>query len=130
MSTNRSSWASGGSVFAGALMLTVGIFGFFQGLVAIIDGRDFYINTPKYFLKFDASQWGWIHLIVGLIVALAGLFIFTGNVLARTVGVLVACLQAIANFLWLPYYPFWSIIIIAMDIFIIWSLTSTRLDQE
>jgi hypothetical protein len=128
-STKSSTWASGGSVFAGALMLTVGIFGFFQGLVAIVNGKDFFINTPKYFLHFDASQWGWIHLILGVIVALAGLFIFTGNVLARSVGIVIAGLQALANFLWLPYYPFWGIVIIALDVFIIWSLSTVRLDE-
>ena len=111
-------------------MVTVGIFGFFQGLVAIVNGKDFFVTTPNYFVSFDASQWGWIHLILGIIVALAGFFIFTGNVLARSVGIVIASLQALANFLWLPYYPIWGIIIIALDVFIIWGLATTRLDQE
>jgi hypothetical protein len=131
MSSNRSSgWAAGGSVFAGALMVTVGIFQFFQGLVAVVNGKDFYVSTPNYFVKFDASTWGWIHLILGIVVALAGFFIFTGNVVARSVGMLLVGLQALANFLWLPYYPLWAIIIIALDVFIIWSLATTRLDEQ
>ena len=133
MSNTRSTsspWASGASVFAGCLLVTVGVFGFFQGLVAIVNGKDFFVTTPNYFVQFDASQWGWIHLILGIIVAATGLFIFTGNVVARSVGIVIAALQALANFLWLPYYPIWGIIIIALDIFIIWGLATTRLDQE
>ncbi|GAA4361594.1 DUF7144 family membrane protein [Angustibacter luteus] len=133
MSNTRSTsspWASGASVFAGCLLLTVGVFGFFQGLIAIVNGKDFFVTTPNYFVSFDASQWGWIHLILGILVAGTGLLIFTGNVLARSVGIFLASLQALANFLWLPYYPIWGIIIIALDVFIIWGLATTRLDQE
>ena len=74
--------------------------------------------------SFDTTTWGWIHLIVGIVVILAGFGIFTGNVLARSVGVIVAVVSAIANFMWLPYYPIWSVIVIAIDIAVIWALTA------
>jgi hypothetical protein len=64
------------------------------------------------------------------VVVLAGAFIFTGNIVARSVGILIAGLSALANFFWLPYYPFWSITIIAIDVFVIWALCSVRLNNE
>ena len=93
----------------------------------LIDGRKFYLTTPNYVFEFNATTWGWIHLILGIIVALAGVFIFTGNVVARGVGVFVAAVSAVANFLWLPHYPLWSILVIAIDVLVMWSLASASL---
>ncbi len=80
--------------------------------------------TPDWVLQLDVTTWGWIHLIAGIILVLSGIGIFSGNVLARTVGVIVASLSAIINFAWLPYYPVWGIIAIVLDIAIIWALTA------
>jgi len=120
---NISNAAIGWAAFAGILLLMVGIFQAFAGLVAIIDDT-FYAVTPKYVVQFDSTQWGWIHLILGIIVALCGLGIFSGNVLARTVGVFLALGSAITMFAWLPYYPVWAIIVIAISITVIWALTA------
>jgi len=89
METQRSDAAAGWIMFAGVMMITVGIFQVFAGLVALIDDG-FYVVTPKYVAQFDATQWGWIHLVIGLIVLVAGFGVFSGNILARTVGVFVA----------------------------------------
>ena len=132
MSTTRandSTWASGVSVFAASMMLVVGAFQFFEGLVAVANDT-FYVKTPNYVLQLDTTQWGWIHMILGALVVLAGVFIFTGNIVAPSVGILLAGLSALANFFWLPYYPFWSITIIAIDVFVIWALCSVRLNNE
>ena len=74
----------------------------------------------------QTSGWamGWTHLIVGAAFVASGIGIFSGNVLARTVGVIVAGLSAIANFAGLPYSPVWAIVAIAVDIAIIWALTA------
>jgi hypothetical protein len=122
--------ASWGSAFAGAMLMIVGLFQFFQGLVAVINGNQFFVTTPNYVFQLNATTWGWIHLIFGIVVAVAGLFIFTGNIVARGVGILLAGLQAVINFMWLPYYPLWSIIIIAIDVFIIWSLIVNRMENR
>jgi hypothetical protein len=123
--SNPGSW---GSAFAGTMLLVVGIFQFLQGLVAVVNGKEFYLATPNYILEFNATTWGWIHLIFGVVVAVGGFFIFTGNVVARGLGIVLAGLQAIVNFMWLPHYPLWSIVIIAIDVFVIWALTTTRLN--
>ena len=128
-SESREIAAGWGTTFAGAMMIIVGLFEFFQGLVAVINGNQFFVTTPNYVFQFNATTWGWIHLIFGAVIAVAGLFIFTGNIVARSLGMFLAGLQAVANFMWLPYSPLWSIIIIAIDVFIIWSLATLRMDH-
>ena len=117
-----SSWAAGWAGFAAIMLIIIGVFDAIQGLVAIVDEK-FYVVTPQYVFEFDVTTWGWIHLIGGIVLVLAGLGIFTGNVAGRTVGVIVAGLSMIANFAWLPYYPVWSIVMIALAVTVIWALT-------
>jgi len=121
MSESRSSLAVGLSVFAGTIMIMIGILHAIQGLVALVNDT-FYVVGEEWVFTFDVTTWGWIHLILGIVVAVAGFFVFTGAVWARAIGVLVAALSVIVNFAWLPYYPVWGIII-ALDIFVIWALT-------
>ena len=128
-SESREIVAGWGTTFAGTMMMIVGLVEFFQGLVAVINGNQFFVTTPNYVFQFNATTWGWIHLIFGIVIAVAGLFIFTGNIVARSLGIFLAGLQAVANFMWLPYYPLWSIIIIAIDVFVIWSLATLRMDH-
>ena len=71
----------------------------------------------------QVRDWGWIHLTVGLLVLVAGFFVFNGAVWARVVGIAAAALSAVLNFMWLPYYPVWGLIIIALDMTVIWALS-------
>jgi len=118
-----SGWAVGFILFAGLMMIMAGIFQAFTGLVAIFE-NEFYVATRNYLFQFDATTWGWIHLIGGVIMALAGWGVLAGQTWARVVGITLAVLSAIANFLFIPYYPFWSMLIIALDIFVIWALAA------
>ena len=121
-SKSHSSWAVGYATFASVLLLMAGIFQFVAGLVGVIED-DFYVVSTKWVFEFDVTTWGWIHMILGVVLFLSGLGILSGNVLARTVGVVVAGLAAVANFLWLPYYPVWSIVMIFLAVAVIWALT-------
>ncbi len=128
MSTQRSSttgnaWATGVAIFAAALLLTAGLFQIVQGFVAIVDD-EFFVHTAKYTFEFDTTAWGWIHLILGIVLALTGFFLFSGAAWARIVGIAVAVLSMLANFLWLPHYPFWAIVLIALDVLVIWALST------
>jgi hypothetical protein len=105
------------------VLITVGCFQVIAGISAIAED-DLIVKAPNYVFNLDVSQWGWVHLLLGAILILSGLGIMTGNVIARTVGVFVAALSAIANFAFIPYYPVWSIAIIAIDIAVIWALTA------
>ena len=120
---NRSGFAVGVTAAAGIILIIGGVCQGFQGLVALFND-EFYVTTQNWVLKFDVTTWGWIHLIVGAVAVLAGIGLFSGQVWARTVAVLVAALSIILNFAWLPYYPIWSILIIAFDMFVIWAVTA------
>jgi hypothetical protein len=74
--------------------------------------NEFYVATRDYLFQFDATSWGWIHLLVGLIVAFAGWGLLSGRTWARVVGITLAVVSAITNFLFIPYYPFWALLII------------------
>ena len=120
---NYSSWAVGWAGFAGVMLIMIGIFDVIQGLVALFND-EFFVVTEGWVFEFDITTWGWIQLVLGVVLLASGIGIFSGNVAARTVGVIMAGLAAIVNFAWLPYYPIWSIIVIAICVAIIWALTA------
>jgi hypothetical protein len=115
--------AAGFILFAAIMMIMAGTFQALAGLVAIFENQ-FYVATREYVFQFDATTWGWIHLVLGVIVVLAGWGLLSGQTWARVVGITLALLSAIANFMFIPYYPFWSMIVIALDIFVIWALAA------
>jgi hypothetical protein len=117
-----SGWAIGGTAFAGVIMLLIGVFHAIAGLVALFDD-EFYVVGANYTFELDVTGWGWIHLLGGIGVALAGLYVFSGATWARIVGIALAMLSAVANFFFIPYYPFWSILMIALAVWAIWALT-------
>mgnify|MGYP003599700889 CR=1 FL=1 len=115
--------AIGWSAFAAFMLMMLGIFQALAGIAAIANDEAFAV-TEDYVIKLDTTQWGWVHLIIGILVFLAGLGIFSGNVLARTVGVLVAIGSAVSAFIYLPIQPVWSSILIAVAVSVIWALTA------
>jgi hypothetical protein len=117
-----SGWAIGGITFAGTMMLLIGIFQAIAGLAAIIED-EFFVLTENYVFDLDVTAWGWIHLILGVLVAFAGYALFARRPWAAVVAIALAMLSAIANFLFIPYYPFWSLLMIGVAIWVIWSLT-------
>jgi hypothetical protein len=120
---DTSGWAVGFILFAGLMMIMVGIWQALEGLIGIFE-NEFYVATRNYLFQFDATTWGWIHLLVGLLVAFAGWGLLSGRTWARAVAITLAVLSAIANFLFIPYYPFWSLLIITLDIFVIWAVAA------
>ena len=126
---DSSGWAVGWISFAGFMMILLGSFHAIAGLIGIIDDT-FYVATQKYVFQFDRTTWGWINLILGIVVVLAGIGLFSGALWARIVGVIIGVISAIAGFAWLPYYPVWAILFIAVAISIIWALTAHGRDVE
>ena len=118
-----SMWAAGWATFAGLMMIMLGVFHAIAGLSEIANS-DSYVVTQEYVFKFNSTTWGWIHLILGIVVFFAGFGVFRGAVWARTVGVILAILSAAAAFAWLPYVPFWSILLIFIAVSVIWALTA------
>jgi hypothetical protein len=116
---------TGGVLFAATLMIFGGAMAVIEGIAAIAKDNIF-VNTPNYTLKFSLTSWGWIHLIVGALVVLAGFALFTGAAWARLVGIFIAAVSLFANFFFVPYYPFWALTIMAIDIFVIWALATAH----
>jgi hypothetical protein len=117
-----SGWAIGGISFAASIMIVLGFFQIIAGLAAIFDDG-FYVVTANYAFDLDPTAWGWIHLILGIVVLLAGFGLFAGKIWAGIVALALAMLSAIANFFLIPYYPFWAIVVIALAVWVIWALT-------
>jgi hypothetical protein len=128
MSDQPSGKAVGWIAFAGFMMIIGGSFGMLAGLAALIN-PDSWTAVDSIFEE-SAETWGWWHLIIGAIVFFAGFGVFSGNVLARTVGVIVATISAISAFVWMPVYPIWGICLIAIDVMVIWALTAHGRDVE
>ncbi len=118
----HSSGAVGVVVLAATLMVLVGTMEALQGLAALLND-EFFVIGASYTFAFDVTAWGWIHLLLGLIVLMAGFALLQGATWARAVAVVMASLSIVANFLWAPYYPIWSLTLIAFNVFVIWAAT-------
>ena len=117
-----SGWAAGGITFAATMMLMIGAFQVIAGLAAIFDD-DFFVVTPNYVFDLDVTAWGWIHLLLGILLIVTGWALYSQKLWAAMAGIVFATLAAIENFFFIPYYPFWSIVVIALCVWVIWSLT-------
>ncbi|WP_329133115.1 hypothetical protein OG552_15015 [Streptomyces sp. NBC_01476] len=120
----RTAWAAGGTAFAGTLLLIAGILAILEGIAGISRDVVYVVTHGSYTYKFNARAWGWIHLVIGVIAFLVGYGVLRGAEWARWTGILIAGLSMIANFIFLPYQPVWAVILIAIDIFVIWSLAT------
>ncbi len=127
--TEVSESAAGGYVFAGVILIMVGFFQAIVGLAAIFDD-EFFVVSKSYVFEIDTTAWGWIHLLVGLLIGFAGYALFAAKTWARVIGVTLATLSAIANFFFIPFYPFWAILIISLDVWVIWALTRSVSSPE
>ncbi|MFD5901226.1 hypothetical protein ACFV6B_10280 [Streptomyces microflavus] len=120
-----SAWVTGGMLFAGVLMLCQGVVAALQGIAALGDS-DVYGAVGDYAYRFSLTSWGWIHLAVGLCAAITGAGLLKGAGWARVTGIVIASLALFAQFLFLPYAPVWSVLMIGVDIFVIWALSAYR----
>ena len=118
-----SGWAVGGTVFAATVLMLVGVFQAIAGLVAIFDD-DFYLVTRNYTFDLDVTAWGWIHLLIGILLVIVAYGLFARAAWAGVAAIMLAALSAVANFFFIPYYPFWSILVIALDVWVIWALST------
>ena len=126
--STKQAWARGGLVMAASLLILIGIYQFFMGLAAVV--RDnFFVVGANYYYEVDTTAWGWIHMGIGVVALLAGFYLFTGATLARWIGIAIVVVSAVANFFWLPYYPLWALLIIAVDIFAIWAIATARVEE-
>jgi hypothetical protein len=121
-------WATGLALFAGIMMVISGILDFFYGIMAAAH-NDIYVSTPNYVFRFNAASWGWIHIVLGVLLVVVGGGVLMGRGWARMVGMFIVALAAIGNFLSIPYYPLWSLVLLAIDVFVIWGLATSDPDE-
>ncbi|WP_406010167.1 hypothetical protein OG440_31745 [Streptomyces sp. NBC_00637] len=127
--TARQQWAEGLMVFAAVTLLLTGVLDIFRGVMGIAED-DVFLSTRNYVFAFDLTSWGWIHLALGAVAVIVGLGLFQSAMWARVAGVAIAGLIVIANFLSLPYYPVWSVVMIAFSGFVIWALCVVNPDRS
>jgi hypothetical protein len=121
--STEGAWATGIALFAAMLLLMIGTFQAFQGLSAILKDN-VYVAGLDYVYTFDLTAWGWIHLIVGAIAVITGVGLFFDQGWARVVGLTLAVISALLNFMFIPYYPVWSLVVIAFDVAAVWALST------
>lgn len=119
--TAHESWAGGVELFAAVMMIIIGFFHVIVGLAAILRSA-YYVVTQNYAFTFDVTAWGWVHLVLGVLVGVTGIALAMGQAWARVVGMIIVGLSALGNFLFIPYQPVWSLLIIAIDVAVIWAL--------
>jgi hypothetical protein len=115
--------AAGTSVGAAIIMVMIGILQLFQGIAAVAED-ELFVQGPEYIFKFDFTTWGWIHIVFGAVMILVGIALITGATWARISAIIIAALSILANFMWLPHYPWWSVLIIALDVVVIWAIST------
>ncbi len=127
-SNNRLPVAGGASLgismFAGMMLALVGGFHFLRGLAAVMGPNDNLWGDTDYSYSLNTTSWGWVHLVLGVVAVVVGIGIMVGKTWAFVLGLLVAGLSALGNFLSLPQEPFWSVIMVAFDVLVIWALTT------
>jgi hypothetical protein len=117
-----SGWVSGGIIFAATMFVLIGAFHSIVGLAGIFED-EFFVVTENYVFDLDASAWGWIHLLIGVALLITGWALYSRATWAGITALVLAGLSAIVNFFFIPYYPFWAIVVIALDVWVIWAVT-------
>ena len=115
--------AYGVSVFAGVLLATLAVFQMLEGIAAIAED-DVFVSGINYVYQFDVTTWGWIHLVIGALALAVGVGILTGQSWALVAGMGLAVISALSQFMFMPFYPFWALLLIAMNILVIWALAN------
>ena len=119
--TAKQEWATGLTAFGAVMLFLVGLLDIFRGIMAIAED-DVFLTTRNYVFQFDLTGWGWVHLALGAVAVIVSIGLLRTSTWARVAGVAIAGLVIIANFLSLPYYPVWSVVMITISGFIIWAL--------
>ena len=116
----RAAWAGGLTLFAGVVVVMLGVFEFLQGFSAV-RRDDAFVRPPNYVYEFDLTTWGWIHMLIGVIAMIIGGAVLTTRKSGLVAGIVLAVLSAVSNFLFIPQSPWWSLVLIGLNVALIWA---------
>jgi hypothetical protein len=114
---------TGWIAFAAIMLIIGGSLNLLYGIIAAVND-EWVVWTNRADVYLDLTEWGWVHIVLGSIVLLSGIGLFSGNILARTVAVIVAGVSMLVNFFFIPVYPVWALTVITIDILVIWAVTA------
>lgn len=117
--------AGGISIGAAALLFVAAVLSIVQGISAIANDKLFVVG-PQYLYSFDLTGWGWIHLLVGILAVVISIGMIMQASWALISAIVIASVSIVAQFLWLPYYPWWAVLVIALDVLVIWAASTWR----
>ncbi|KOV70062.1 integral membrane protein [Streptomyces sp. AS58] len=117
---------TGVTLFAATLLMLSGPLSILLGTAGI--AGDTLFSSPRYAYRFDLTAWGWIHLVIGVALVIAGMGVVAGKSWGRGAGIVAAAISLITQFMFIPYYPAWSIIVMILDLLIVWALS--RFDHK
>jgi hypothetical protein len=107
-------------------MILLGVFQLIEGLVALFSPTYYLVGSEGLVLSLSYGAWGWVHLLLGIVILAAGFGVMAGKAWARAVGIVLAGLSAVVNLVFIAAYPMWSIIVIALDVAVIFALATNR----
>ncbi len=120
---------SGWIAFAGVMLLILGSLDVLWGLAAILNDEVVLVGGHGA-LIFDLTAWGWVQLILGIVVALTGLGLITGNAVSRVLAIFFLAVNTVLQIVWFPAAPLWSFLMIILDVVIIYQLTANWAGKE
>ena len=116
----RAAWAGGLTLFAGIVVVMLGVLEFLQGFSAV-RRDDVFVRAPDYVYEFDLTTWGWIHMLIGVIALIIGGAVLTTQKWGLVAGIVLAVLSGVSNFLFIPQSPWWSLVLIGLNVALIWA---------
>ena len=122
-------FAAGATFAAGVLLLTCALLTLFLGISAVVNSGLFVIG-PNYVYKFSTAGWGWGHIVLAIAMGAVAFGLFFGSIWARVAAIVMAALSIVVMFMWMPYYPVWSIVVIALDVVVIWAVATWHTSQS
>jgi hypothetical protein len=115
--------------FAGVMMIIIGSLDAFWGLAALLNNEVVVVGGHGV-IVFDITTWGWIQLILGVLVGLTGLGLIAGNEVARVLGISLLTINAVLQVVWFPAAPLWAFLMIVLDCVIIYQLMVNWREEE
>ncbi|MFF8313177.1 DUF7144 family membrane protein [Streptomyces lydicus] len=114
-------WVTGPFLFGGLALELSGTLSILLGITGI--AQDTLFHVSRYTYRFDLTAWGWLHVVIGVALMVAGLAVLLGKSWGRGAGVALGAVSLVTQFMFIPYYPLWSIFVMTLDLLAIWTLS-------